>query len=110
MKDNAVNQTIREKLEAYVAKVRQYKPYSLHSLIIEKTWNHGQGSLALFRFYPDKKEILMNKEVSNIYDERHLNKIIDLIGADDWRLRKAHYGYPDYYNKSFDVGNFSHTY
>lgn len=99
----AIKEEIQAMLEVYVRGVRQYNPYSLSSLIIEKKWNGGRGSLALFRFYPDKKTILVNKELYNRFDEKHLREIIKILMADEWKIVYVYYGYPDYYNKSFNL-------
>lgn len=92
-----------EKLQMAVKGYRQYRIESRNGLIVSKVWNKGQGLLALFRFYPDKKIILINNRLFNKNDSKNLEKIKKAIGAVDWMEQRAEYGYPDYYFKSFGL-------
>ena len=94
-----------EKLQMAVKGYRQYRIESRNGLIVSKVWNKGQGLLALFRFYPDKKIILINNRLFNKNDSKNLEKIKKAIGAGDWMEQRAEYGYPDYYFKSFGLNN-----
>lgn len=94
-----------EKLQMAVKGYRQYRIESRNGLIVSKVWNKGQGLLALFRFYPDKKIILINNRLFNKNDSKNLEKIKKAIGACDWMEQRAEYGYPDYYFKSFGLNN-----
>lgn len=93
----------REKLLNATKGCRQYCITSWSSLVVEKVWNRGQGLLALFRFYPDKKIVLINSCLFNKSDSKHLLRIKKAIGADDWKELQAEYGYPDYYFKNFNL-------
>lgn len=94
-----------EKLQMAVKGYRQYRIESRNGLIVSKVWNKGQGLLALFRFYPDKKIILINNRLFNKNDSKNLEKIKKAIEASDWMEQRAEYGYPDYYFKSFGLNN-----
>ena len=94
-----------EKLQMAVKGYRQYRIESRNGLIVSKVWNKGQGLLALFRFYPDKKIILINNRLFNKNDSKNLQKIKKPIEAGDRMEQRAEYGYPDYYFKSFGLNN-----
>ena len=96
-------ESVIEKLRKYVAKVNQYNPYSLSQLIIEKTFNEGMGSLALFRFYPDQKKVAINHALYNKYDAKHLDKILSVLGYQDFERVMCEYGYPEWYNHNFGL-------
>lgn len=72
-------------------------------MIVEKTFNHGNGSLALFRFYEEKKIILINKTMVNKSDMKHLNNFIKENNMSDYQLVEKEYGYPEYYFKTFSL-------
>jgi len=48
-KDCINNKILAAKIGDFIKGIRQYRNYSLAWLIVEKTFNHGNGSLALFR-------------------------------------------------------------
>lgn len=101
--NDKININWAEKLQMAVKGYRQYRIESCNGLIVSKVWNKGQGLLALFRFYPDKKIILINNCLFNKSDSKNLEKIKKAIGAGDWMGQRAEYGYPDYYFKSFGL-------
>ena len=103
--NDKININWAEKLQMAVKGYRQYRIESRNGLIVSKVWNKGQGLLALFRFYPDKKIILINNRLFNKSDSKNLEKIKKAIGAGDWMKQRAEYGYPDYYFKSFGLNN-----
>lgn len=82
---------------------RQYNSYSFNNNIVEKTFNNGNGSLSLFRFYENEKIILVNECLFNKSDERHLNEFVKINNMSDWTIKKVSYGYPDYYKNSFSL-------
>lgn len=84
-------------------KFRQYNQYSKSYNIVEKTFNRGMGSLALFRFYADKKIVLINQSIYNNSDKEKLDKFLIENNMTDWEKMFIYYGYPDYYNKSFAI-------
>ena len=84
-------------------KFRQYNAYSASYNIVEKTFNRGMGSLSLFRFYPDKKIVLINRSLANKSDCSKLNQFLNENNMNDWELRSIDYGYPDYFFHSFEL-------
>lgn len=84
-------------------KFKQYNRYSQRYNIVEKTFNRGMGSLKLFRFYLDKKIVLINKCLFNKSDEKKLDEFLRLNNMSDWNKKFVSYGYPDYYTKSFGL-------
>lgn len=88
---------------SFFLKFRQYNGYSFNNNIVEKTFNNGNGSLSLFRFYENEKTILINECLFNKSDERHLNEFLKIHNMSDWTIKKVSYGYPEYYTKSFSL-------
>ena len=86
-----------------IAKISQYNAYSLSQLIIEKTFNNGMGSLALFRFYPGQKKVAINHSLYNKTDEKHLDRILSELGYQDFERVMCEYGYPEWYNHNFGL-------
>lgn len=84
-------------------KFRQYMPFSASYNIVEKTFNRGMGSLALFRFYADKKIVLINQSIYNNSDKEKLDKFLNENNMNDWEKKFIYYGYPDYYFHSFGL-------
>ena len=82
---------------------RNYNPYTKSYNIVEKTFNRGMGSLALFRFYADKKIILINQSLYNNTDKERLDQFIKDNNLNDWEKRFIYYGYPVYYLRSFSI-------
>lgn len=80
-----------------------YNPYSISRLIVEKTWNSGHGSLSLFRFYEDKKIVLLNSCLANKADRRKLNNFLAENDMKDWKIVEKDYGYPTYYFSTFGL-------
>lgn len=80
---------------------KPYRPYSISKNIIEKTFNRGMGSLALFKFDFEHKTIKINSALYNKADEKKLNKLIKDCGIEDWKQAREDYGYPSYYSHSF---------
>lgn len=80
-----------------------YNPYSISWGIVEKTWNSGRGSLALFRFYEDKKIVLLNSCLANKADRRKLNNFLAENDMKDWKIVEKDYGYPSYYFSTFGL-------
>ena len=94
---------IKSVLSKVVGSVRQYRAYQLDRLIVEKTFNHGDGSLELMRFYPDFEAIAINKYLFNKTDRKYLDKIKEEIGATGWKEVVCMYGYPEWYNHDFGI-------
>ena len=90
-------------LTKYVGKVAQYNPYSLSWLVVEKSFNHGMGSLALFRFYPEERKVAINHSLYNNSDKKHLDRILDVLGYQDFERVMCDYGYPAWYNHDFGL-------
>lgn len=94
---------IKDVLYKFVKKIAQYNAYSIYNLIIEKTFNNGMGSLALFRFYPDQKKVAINKSIFRESDKKHLDKILSELGFSDFERVLCNYGYPQWYNHDFGL-------
>lgn len=103
MMSNNLKINYEEAISRSIRRHRQYRIDSRKSLVVCKVWNRGQGLLALFKFYPDKRIVLINSCLFNKSDERNLIKIKKVIGAEDWEDKKVEYGYPDYYFKGFSL-------
>lgn len=87
----------------YFFKFRQYNPYSASQGIVEKVWNNGNGSLALFRFYENEKIILVNECLCNKADKKHLNEFMEQNDMQAWNVVYKSYGYPEYYRHTFHM-------
>lgn len=101
--DNNSQDNLTRTISKVIGNYKQYRMDGWKSLIVSKVWNRGQGLLPLFRFYQDKKIILINSRLFNRFDEKHLSKIKKAIGAESWKEVNVEYGYPDYYFKSFNL-------
>lgn len=84
-------------LEKFVKSSRNYRPYGLHMGIIEKSFNGGAGAIELFRFYFEKKTIVINSLFFTKSDERKLNEFCEENGMQNWRRKKVSLGYPSWY-------------
>ena len=95
---------MKEKLEKFVEKYSKvYKPYSLFLNIVEKVFNNGTGAISLFRFYADKKIVLINEKFYTKGDKKKLSAFLAENEMSDWTLKFKSYGYPDWYTKTFSV-------
>lgn len=94
---------VNEKLLALAWGVRQYRPSCTYKNGVEKTWNRGMGSLILFRFYFDRKIVLVNSALANKSDMKHLDSFLNELGCTDFEIRMKAYGYPTYYTSSFGL-------
>lgn len=90
---------MKEKISQFVKTNRNYRPYSLHLNIVEKTFNNGSGSLGLFRFYPERKKVAVNKLLCTKNDERKLDEFLRDCHCEDFERVYVSLGYPDYYFK-----------
>lgn len=61
---------------------------------IHKTFNHGNGSLAIFEALPDEKILLVNECLANRSDYTNARAFFP-----DWEIEKVSLGYPDWYFK-----------
>lgn len=84
----------KEKAEALVRKNRKYVKHSLSRGIVEKTFNNGMGSLALYRFSGG------NKVVANTVVEKKADRsrLLALFPGSD--IIEVELGYPEYYLKT----------
>lgn len=94
---------MEQKIKAWIKAVRQYKAHDYRNDVVCKVWNRGMGRLALFRFYPDRKVVLINRAICNKCDHEHLNAFLLAYGMGDWERVAVDYGYPTYYNHSFGL-------
>ncbi len=94
---------MKTKLEEFVKTNRNYRPYSISRNIVEKVWNNGMGSIALFRFYPEQKTVLINSLFANKCDLRKLTEFCRDCGITDWAWKAADFGYPAYYFNTFSL-------
>lgn len=92
-----------EFIRSWIKSVRQYRAHDYRSDIVCKVWNRGMGRLDLFRFYPEKKIVLVNSAICNRADERHLDAFLRTFGMQDYKRKRVNYGYPVYYNHSFGL-------
>lgn len=90
-------------IKKFIYQYRQYRGHDVSSYVVEKLWNRGNGRIELFRFYEDKKIILINASFYNKADERHLSEFINENGLSDYRIEKVEYTYPDFYRRSFGL-------
>lgn len=81
--------------------IKQYKPYSVSSLIIEKSFNHGAGSLALFKILPEEKKIKVNSSLATKRDMEYIKSLQKSLRLEKYELTYKSYYYPEYYNNSF---------
>lgn len=88
---------MKEAILSFVKSNRNYRGYDLHLGIIDKVFNNGNGSLNLFRFYQEKKIIVINKTIYNKSDERKLKEFCRDCHIEDWQWKFASLSYPDYY-------------
>ena len=91
---------LSSKLFDFCKGIRQYNIYSISRLIIEKSFNHGSGSLALFKILPEEKKIKVNTSLATKRDFLHLEGLQKALRT-NYDLQLVSYGYPDYYTKSF---------
>lgn len=96
-------------LTQFVAGIRNYRPHSVERGIVQKVWNHGHGSIALFRVYQKKRVIVVNSAFFNMSD---IPKLANLIVALEtaypatfhkWKTRSVSLGYPEYYNHELSI-------
>lgn len=80
-----------------------YRGYNTPLGIVEKVFNCGHGSLALFGFKEDvdEKTIIINSTLATERDRERLNKFIKEEKLQDWVIREKEYGYPEYYKHNF---------
>jgi len=94
---------MKEMLLQFVKTNKNYRGYDLRLNIVDKVWNHGSGSINLFRFYADKKIIVINRTFFNKWDERKLKEFCRDFHLENWKWRFSHLGYPDYYTKNLSL-------
>lgn len=96
-------------LTQFVAGIRNYRPHSVERGIVQKVWNHGHGSLALFRVYPRKHVIVVNYSLFNLSDAPKLAHLINELekayprSFRKWNVFRASLGYPEYYNHELSI-------
>ena len=90
-----VNKELVQKMVTKLLGLRKcYRPsFGYTDRQVNKTFNHGQGSLAFAQFIDSKKIILVNKLLAN-------KKDIEIIESNfpDWKIQFVELGYPDWYN------------
>ena len=94
---------MKEMLSQFVKTNKNYRGYDLRLNIVDKVWNHGMGSINLFRFYADRKIIVINRTFFNKWDERKLKEFCRDFHLEEWKWRFSHLGYPDYYTKNLSL-------
>ena len=100
-KDCINNKLLAAKIGDFIKGIRQYRNYSLAWLIVEKTFNHGNGSLALFRFIPKRKVIQVNSCLATKRDMNYLSELQKALSLENYEITYKAYSYPEYYYKSF---------
>ena len=91
---------LASKLAVFIKGIKKYRPYSLANLTVEKTFNNGNGSLALFRLLPKEKKIKVNSSLATKSDFQKLADLQKYLGI-NFEVIKYNYYYPEYYNHSF---------
>ncbi len=76
--------------------VKQYNAHSASSGVVEKTFNHGTGSLCCFRFMGGK-EIKVNPDMFSDTDLQNIKKV---LGFDPEIVESVEIGYPKWYGRS----------
>lgn len=92
-------------VDQFIKSNRNYRHDMCNSLIVEKVWNHGMGSLDLFRFYPEKKTICINRCLFNSSDERKLKEFCRDAHIENWERVFVSFGYPEYYRYNLHLPN-----
>jgi len=83
-----------DKARALCKAARQYKAYSVHAGIVEKVFNRGMGSLALYRFGAGDR-VTVNRGFERAGDRKRLLAMMPGAVIIDGAL-----GYPDWYSKT----------
>lgn len=81
--------------------IKQYRPYSVRQLIIEKSFNHGNGSLALFKIMPKEKKIKVNSSLATKRDMEYIKSLQKSLRLEKYELTYKSYYYPEYYRHNF---------
>ena len=84
--------------------IHSYKNYRFDSPLkynVNKVFNHGMGSLSLFRFDNKSDTVFVNSVIANSKDMERLNNFLNTNGMEDWHIQKKEYGCPDWYNHNF---------
>ena len=84
----------------FIKGIKQYNAYSVSSLICEKTFNNGNGSLALFKLLPEEKKIKVNSSLATKRDIEKIKAFNEMEGL-NYELFFSSYSYPEYYSHSF---------
>lgn len=98
---------MKESIKSFIKTNRNYRSDMCSSLIVEKVWNHGMGSLDLFRFYENEKTIVINRCLFNKSDERKLREFCRDCHIEDWAWKFDSLGYPDYYFRTLSLSHAS---
>ena len=93
---------MRQQLQQLVNASKNYRGYDLHQNTVSKVFNNGNGALALFRFFPEQKVIVINRLLATKRDEQTLREFCQQQGI-DYQLRYMELGYPDYYFNTLNL-------
>ena len=94
---------MKDLLEKFVKKNRNYRGYDLWNNIVDKVFNRGMGAINLFRFYETEKIIVINKLFFNKADERKLKTFCEEKGMTEWTWRFCELGYADWYGDNMSI-------
>lgn len=94
---------LKQNIKAFINHVKQYRFHDSNGLTICKIWNYGMGSLSLVRFFPKENVVLINSALFNNSDRKKLHEFCRDNHIEDWEWKQAYYGYPIYYNNSFNL-------
>lgn len=97
---------MRQQLQQLVSASKNYRGYDLHLNIVSKVFNNGAGALALFRFFPEQKVIVINRLLATERDEKNLRSFCQQQGI-EYKLLYMELGYPDYYFKTLNINDAS---
>lgn len=94
---------MKEQLRQFAQSNRNYRGYDLHLNIIDKVFAHGCGCLNLFRFYPDKKVIVINRTVYTKADGKKLSEFCRDNHIRHWQWKFATLAYPNWYASKLSI-------
>lgn len=102
---NTLNDINKETLVPLIKDfIKTYKNYRFDSPLkynVNKVFNHGMGSLSLFRFDVKSHTVFVNSALANSKDMDRLNLFLNENNMTDWNIQKKEYGYTDWYSHNF---------
>jgi hypothetical protein len=87
-----------ELMKNFFSKFKQYRFFS-GDLKVDKVFNHGLGTLILFKFDFENRQVFVNTAIANKSDYNKLDTFLKEQNT-KFNIIKKHIGYPDYYFKT----------